>query len=134
LTARLPLEPTFVLRVGGQQLFGLYPFREAAFIGGVDTVRGLVRRRYTGDASAYANGELRLLLRRRDGALIPRFGVFSLVDVGRVFLSGEHSRLWHTGVGGGAWISVVDPAYMASLALVHSEGDWMLYLQGGFMF
>jgi hypothetical protein len=134
LRARLPLEPTLVLRAGGQQLIGLYPFREAAFVGGVETLRGLIERRYTGDASAYGNAELRLLLRRRDDAFVPRLGVFGLADVGRVFLEGEESRRWHRAVGGGAWLAVVDPAYTASIALVHSEGDWRLYLQGGFMF
>jgi hypothetical protein len=134
LRARLPLEPTLVLRAGGQQLFGLYPFREAAFVGGVETLRGLIERRYTGDASAYGNAELRLLLRRRDSAFFPRFGVFGLADVGRVFFEGEESHRWHRAVGGGAWLSVIDPAYTASVALVRSEGDWRLYLQGGFMF
>ncbi len=134
ISARLPLEPTLVLRAGGQRVFGHYPFREAAFVGGAETVRGLVRRRYTGDASAYAGAELRLLVHRRDGSLVPRLGVFALTDVGRVFLEGESSRRWHAGVGGGLWLSVIDPAYTASFAVVGSEGHVKLYLQGGFMF
>jgi hypothetical protein len=97
-------------------------------------VRGLVPRRYTGDASTYGSAELRLLLRRRDGALVPRIGVFGLTDVGRVFLEGESSRRWHTGVGAGLWLCVIDPAYRATFAVVRSEGYVKLYLQGGFMF
>ena len=40
------------LRVGGKKLWGTYPYHEAAFIGGPDTVRGLRRRRPISAASA----------------------------------------------------------------------------------
>ena len=86
LTAPLPLEPTLALRAGGAKVFGRYPFHEAASIGGGGSLRGLPRQRYAGDASAYGNLELRLLLVRRDRALVPRLGVFGLADAGRVFL------------------------------------------------
>ncbi|HTC23618.1 MAG TPA: hypothetical protein VK688_04610, partial [Gemmatimonadales bacterium] len=59
LTARLPLESTLALRVGGKKVWGLHPFQEGAFLGGSTTVRGLYRDRFLGDASAYANAELR---------------------------------------------------------------------------
>jgi hypothetical protein len=133
VTAPLPLEPTLALRAGGRKVFGPYPFQEAAFLGGED-VRGLVQQRYAGDGSVYANTELRLLLRHRDGTIVSRLGVFGLADVGRVFLKGESSARWHTAVGGGVWLSVVDPAYTVSLAVARSEGHVRLYLQGGFMF
>lgn len=102
LTADIPMQPTLALRAGGQKLLGRHPFHEAASLGGAESLRGLLRQRYLGDASAYGNAELRLLLVRRDHALAPRFGVFGLADLGRVFLEGESSELWHTAVGGGA--------------------------------
>jgi hypothetical protein len=43
---------------------GTYPFMEAAFIGGPDTVSGFSAQRFVGDASAYGNAELRLFLGR----------------------------------------------------------------------
>jgi hypothetical protein len=130
----LPLEPTLALRAGGAKLFGRYPFHEAATMGGGENFRGLPRQRYWGDASAYGNAELRLLLVRRERAVVPRFGVFSLADVGRVFLEGESSDRWHTAWGGGVWIAVADPKNLASVAIAASEGHLRFYVQGGFTF
>jgi len=134
LPADLPLAPVLALRVGGEKLFGRYPFEEAASLGGTDSLRGLRAQRYIGDASAYASAELRVLLLRNDRAIIPRFGVFGLGDVGRVFLAGESSGVWHTGAGGGVFLSVIDVNKVVSLAVAGSEGQISFHLQGGFTF
>ena len=134
LAADLPLEPVLALRAGGERLFGRYPFHEAASLGGDDNFRGLLRQRYIGDASAYGNAELRLLVLRRDRALVPRVGVFGLADVGRVFLEGESSDVWHTAVGGGLFLSLLDPKNVVSVALAGSEGELLFYVHGGFTF
>jgi hypothetical protein len=133
-SAELQLAPVLALRAGGERVFGRYPFHEAASLGGSDSFRGLLRQRYIGDASAYGNAELRLLLVRRDRALVPRVGVFGLFDVGRVFLEGESSDVWHTAVGGGFFLSVADPKNVVSVALARSEGRLRFHLQGGFAF
>jgi hypothetical protein len=70
----------------------------------------------------------------RDGALVPRFGVLGLADLGRVFLKGESSERWHTAWGGGLWMAVVDPKNVASLTIATSEGHVRFYLHGGFSF
>jgi hypothetical protein len=134
LPANLPLEPVLALRAGGERLFGRYPFHEAASIGGADSLRGLLRQRYIGDASAWGNAELRLLLFRRDRSLVPRVGAFGLFDVGRVFLDGESSGVWHTGVGAGLFVSLLDPKNVVSVAFARSEGRLAFHLQGGFTF
>jgi hypothetical protein len=134
LTAPLPLEPTLALRAGGQKLFGPYPFHEAATLGGSESFRGQPRQRYWGDASAFGNAELRLLLVKADRSLVPRFGIFGLADVGRVFLEGESSDRWHTAWGGGLWMAVADPKYLASVAVAASEGNVRFFVQGGFTF
>jgi hypothetical protein len=133
-TAPLPLEPSLALRAGGHKVWGRYPFQEAATIGGGETVRGLRRQRYAGDASVYGNAELRLLLARREGAGAGRFGIFGLADAGRVFLRGESSDRWHTAVGGGLWLSVAKAENVVSLAVARSEGRVQVYLRGGFAF
>jgi hemolysin activation/secretion protein len=134
LTAPLPLRPTLALRAGGAKLFGRYPFHEAATIGGSGSLRGLLRQRYAGDAAAYGNVELRLLLLRRDRSLVPRFGVFGLADAGRVFVEGEASDRWHTAFGGGIWLAIAEPKRIVSVALAQSEGHLRFYVQGGFTF
>jgi hypothetical protein len=134
VTAPVAFEPQLALRAGGQKLFGRYPFQEAATLGGSENFRGLPRQRYWGDASVYGNAELRLLLVKRDRSLIPRFGIFGIADVGRVFLEGESSERWHTAFGGGLWIGLADPTRIASVAIAASEGHVRFYVQGGFTF
>lgn len=134
LTARLPLEPTLALRVGGKRVWGTYPFQEGAFLGGGTTLRGLYRDRLVGDASAYANAELRVHL-TRVGVLLPgELGLFGLTDVGRVWLAGESSSLWHKTFGGGLWFAYLNRRNTMTLALARGEGRTAFYLRSGFMF
>jgi hypothetical protein len=134
LSAGGGLRPTLALRVGGRKVFGTFPFHESAFIGGPDTVRGLRRQRYAGDASAYGNGEVRLRLGDVKVLVPIDVGVFGLGDVGRVWVDGEESDRWHTGVGGGVWFSALKPANTVSFAVARSEGRVRVYFQGGFAF
>ena len=132
--ARVPAEPTLSLRLGGKRVFGTYPFHEAAFVGGRATVRGLSEQRYAGDAALYGNAELRV----RAGSvflLVPaEIGFFGLADAGRVFLRGESSDRWHTGMGGGLWIAFLKRQNAVSVAVATSEGRMGVYVRGGFLF
>ncbi len=134
LRAPIPLRPTLAVRVGGKRVYGQYPFQEAAFLGGPDTVRGLRPQRYAGDASAFGSAELRLRFGRATLLLPADFGVFGLIDSGRVFRKGERSDTWHTGVGGGVWVAVLKPENTVSLAAARSEGATRLYFRAGFSF
>ena len=134
-TAPIPVVgPTLALRAAGQKVWGRYPFHEAAYIGGPDTVRGLRRERYAGDASAFGNAELRFGLvggRYREPA---RFGIFALTDAGRVFLQGESSHRWHTAYGGGLWLALGKPENTVTAGVGRSEGRVRVYATGGFTF
>ena len=134
LSPNMALQPTLAVRVGGKRLWGTYPFHESAFIGGSGTVRGLRLQRYAGDASAWGNAELRLRLFRVNVLVPEDIGIFGLADAGRVFLEGEDSRRWHTGVGGGLWISFLRQENTVSIAAAHSEGRTRLYFGAGFGF
>lgn len=134
LTAPLPLRPTLALRVGGQRVWGTYPFQEAASIGGGSTVRGLYSDRYLGDASAYGNAELRVRLTSFDILAPGEMGVLGLGDAGRVWVAGESSDRWHTAFGGGLWFAYLDRRNTVSVAAAHGEGRTALYLRTGFMF
>jgi hypothetical protein len=131
---RFPLQPTLALRVGGKRVWGEYPFHEAAFVGGSTTVRGIETHRYIGDASLYANAELRLRLTRFFLVLPGEVGVFGLSDAGRVFLSGQSSDKWHTAVGGGLWFAFLSRASTISLAVADGEDRTGFYLRAGFLF
>jgi hypothetical protein len=128
------LAPTLALRAGGKRVWGRYPFFEAAFLGGTDSVRGLRAQRFAGDASLYASAELRLRLTDFFFVLPGEMGVLALADVGRVYLEGESSRKWHSAAGGGLWFSVLDRTRMISVAVAQSEERTGVYLWVGFAF
>lgn len=132
------LNPTFALRAGGKQLWprgpGAYPFHEAAFLGGPETLRGLRRQRYAGDAAAWGSAELRVRLAKFFLLVPSEMGIFGLADGGRVWFEGESSDEWHHGVGGGIWLSFLKPENTVSLAAARSEGRTRLYFQAGFGF
>ncbi len=129
-----PLDPSLRVRVGGQRIWGKYPYFDAAFIGGAGTVRLGRENRFAGDASAWLNSELRLALGRLFLGAPSDFGVLGLGDVGRVFLAGEHSDVWHGAAGGGVWVSILDRANSMSLVVARGEERTAFYFQAGFGF
>jgi hypothetical protein len=145
------LAPTLGLRVGGKQVWGDYPFHEAAYLGGSDTVRGLRKQRFAGDAAAWANAEFRIRLGSLFLILPAEVGLFGLADVGRVFFpeseplevfspDGTISRLegdpdrWHTGFGGGLWFSFLSRNTTFALALAKSREGTRFYVRSGLGF
>jgi hypothetical protein len=136
---------TLAVRAGGKKVFGDYPYMEAAAIGGGGlgigalgeadhTVRGFRARRFIGDASVFADADLRLRISRITLVLPGDWGVMGFADTGRVWLEGESSDTWHTGVGGGIWISLLNYRSTLSTGIAHSKEANMFYLTGGFTF
>lgn len=136
LTAPVPTSPTLALRAGGQKVWGDYPFHEAAYIGGPRTLRGYHENRFGGDASAYGNAELRFGVCRLKVLLPGQFGLFAAADAGRVFLGGDPGDAdeWHTGVGGGFWLSFINRLQTLSVAIVNGDDMTGVYLRSGFMY
>ena len=97
-------------------------------------MRGLPVQRFRGDASAYANAELRVRLARFSLVVPTEVGVFGLADAGRVWLAGESSDDWHTALGGGLWLAFLNRKTTLTATAARSEGRTAVYLQNGFMF
>jgi len=129
-----PASLVLALRGGGEKLWGRVPFHEAAYLGGNGTVRGFANNRFAGDASAFANAEVRFPLTRFYFMLPGHLGLFGLADAGRVFARGETSDRWHNAVGGGLWISALSPVNAMSIAVARSRERTGVYVQAGFMF
>jgi hypothetical protein len=145
-----PVGPvTLALRAGGKKVWGdLFPFHEAAFIGGPDTVRGLRRNRFAGDASAFGTAELRLRLGEFTAFVPVEVGVFGFGDIGRVWVDDDTSDIWHTGLGGGLSLAFVQPDNTISLSMawpgtfrdgrfrrtMDGDNKPRFYLHGGFTF
>jgi hypothetical protein len=130
----MPLQPTLAIRAGGKQVWGEYPFRQAAFIGDPSTVRLGWQNRYAGDASLYGGTELRLRLSGHNLLVPGDFGIFGLADVGRVYLDGEQSDQWHAAGGGGIWLSFLERANTMSVAVATSSERTRVYVGAGFGF
>jgi hemolysin activation/secretion protein len=126
--------PVLALRAGGKHVWGDVPYHEAAYIGGANTLRGFAKQRFAGDASAFGSAELRVPITRVYILVPGQLGVFALGDAGRVFLDGESSDKWHTAVGGGLWVSLVDPATAMSLSVADSEEGTSVYVHLGLSF
>jgi hypothetical protein len=122
---------TFAGRLGGRRVWGSYPYWEAAFIGGNETVRGYESERFAGDGSIYAGLEARVPVLKGFVILPWEWGVFLLADAGRVFLSNESSKKVHAGYGFGIWGAPLIRQFTMSLALAFSEEDTRIYFTFG---
>lgn len=134
LTASVRFQPTLALRFGARQLFGKYPFHEATFVGGPETLRGFSAQRFAGDGGAWGSAELRLLLGRYLVVLPGEYGLFALADTGRVWLDGEHSDRWHGSLGGGLWFAYVERSNTVTVAVARGDEGTGLYVRMGFLF
>ena len=123
-------------RVGGRKVWGLFPWREAAFIGGKPSNRGFSLQRFAGDQSLYGSAEARFHL--FDGVfLIPgRWWAFGLVDAGRVWSDSDTSNSWHPSYGGGVAVELAGTSVKlkAEVAKNEDEGDLNFYFSTGFTF
>ncbi|MCX6179863.1 MAG: BamA/TamA family outer membrane protein [Chlorobiales bacterium] len=105
-----------VFRLGGEKIWGDYPFYESAFLGGSTSLRGYDKQRFAGDASLYAGSELRLFMGTFKLFAPIKYGPLFFAETGRVFVDGEDSDAWHTGAGGGLWFSLPESRYTATIA------------------
>jgi hypothetical protein len=127
-----PMQPTLAIRVGAEQMFGTYPFQEAAFLGDQATVRLGRPQRYAGDAQAHANAELRTRVGSLKIVIPADIGILGLTDIGRVWYEDEGSDTWHHAYGGGIWLGFLGPENALSFTVAKSAERTGLYILGGF--
>ena len=112
---------SLALRAGGEQVWGRFPWYEAAFLGGNSTIRGWADQRFAGDAAAFASAELRLRFWRPQVLVPVGTGVFGFADAGRVSLAGSSPGGWHTSLGGGLWFQPVRQPYIVRAGIGVSD-------------
>ena len=145
LTAPVPTNPTLALRAGGRKVWGTFPFHESAFLGGPGltggdasngSLRGYRKNRFAGEAALYGNAELRLALARIRLLFPGEVGLFGAADAGRVVHSGDpdDADSWHTGIGGGLWLSFLQRMQTFSLAAVRGDDLTGVYVRAGLTF
>jgi outer membrane protein assembly factor BamA len=119
ITVPIWTRPVVALRGGGTRLWGDFPFHEAAFLGGSNTIRGYQRERFAGDAMLFGNAELRVPLVELELLARGHLGVSGLVDAGRVYFDGESPGGLHRAAGGSLWFVTPD----LSLSVSYARGD-----------
>ena len=119
------------LRAGGALASGGFPVQFAPTIGGWSTVRGYRWQRYAGDAGVNASTELRVPAGTVNLFVRSQLGVFALADAGRVWFDGRSDGGWHTGLGGGFWLS----AFGHAVSFTYARGEEnRYYLKSGLAF
>ena len=129
----IPLS-SLAFRIYGEKNFGIYPFFESAFLGGNGSLRGFAKNRFAGSASLFGSSELRLYLFKFFFQVPMYFGITALGDAGKVFISGESSKIWHSAYGGGIWLSIINPEFLFSFNYAKSSEDSGIYFTSGFPF
>ncbi len=123
---------TLALRAAAEKVVGHFPFYEAAFLGGANSLRGYNLNRFSGDASLLGTAELRLALFKLKLLIETHVGVFVFGDAGKVFLNGKAPSGWHADAGGG--ISLAPAAREMTFSVSIATSPEGLFVNGGLGF
>jgi len=131
-TTRIMIPATLVLKIGGSKNYGQeIPYYKYCYLGQDNNLRGYRKNRFTGDASAYLNSELRLHFGKVRNLILPfETGVIGFYDLGKVWLEGDDSGGWHSGYGGGIYLAPLKREYLFSLMLESSVEESILFRFG----
>ena len=136
LTPNFPFRLTYAGRLGVAHNIGDYRFYQANTLGGTTNLRGYRRTRFAGRNSLYGNFEARLHLFKFNAYLFPgEFGVLGLADAGRVYSDNDTRTglaAFHTGFGGGAFVSILKEAIINVTYTVGEEK--LVFLGFDFLF
>jgi hypothetical protein len=135
-TAKIGIPVTLALKLGGSKNYGQdVPFYKYGHLGQFSNLRGYKRNRFTGDATAYLNSELRFHLGKVKNLFLPfETGLIAFYDTGRVWLDGNGDGGWHAGYGGGIYLSPLTRDYLFTLMFESSPEEKFLFRFGfGFM-
>lgn len=128
----VPVGPgTLAFRAGGKHVWGSFPLQEAAYIGGLESLRGFWWNRFAGNASAYGSAEARLALFRTTLLTRTDVGIIGFTDAGRVWMDQASAGDWHTSVGGGLFLATSGRA----ISVTYAKGEaGRVYLSLGMPF
>jgi hypothetical protein len=122
---------TLGIKTGGGGSYGDIPFYNQFHLGQNTYLRGYRNNRFTGEALAFFNSELRLQFFDVKTALVPiRVGLTGFFDTGRIFQSGEDSNKWHMGYGFGIYLVPLESRYTLNLSAGFSEEESLLITFG----
>ena len=110
------------MRAGAATLTGNAEFYQHNTVGGGRTLRGYRRTRFFGKSSVFSQNELRWIKDVRSYLYNGKFGLLASYDIGRVWMPGENSNSWHSGVGGGIILAPYNRISVSAGYAVSNEG------------
>ena len=131
MTFPVATEPVFVWRAGATKVFGTFPFFDAAFIGGGETLRNMDPDRFAGDAAIFASSELRIALMSFAFMVPMRAGVLGTAEAGRVYVNSRSPGGWRASTGAGIWIGLANHAFIVSCTATNELGHKGIHCQTG---
>ena len=137
-TARVGIPVTLVLKAGGAKVYGTadenIPFYKYPQLGQNQNLRGYVRNRFTGDAVAYLNSELRFALGKVESNVVPfSYGLVGFYDIGQAYVNGKAPGGLRAGYGGGFYLSpFVDRFALSVLVGASDEESGLIQFAAGF--
>lgn len=138
LDGRIYLTPirdvTFAFQSLAQKVWGSFPYYEAAFLGGRESLRGFRRFRFAGDAALNGRAEMRMKFFRAKVIVPTSFGILLFGDTGRVWFKNESPGNWHTAFGAGVWFAPFRRRVTFSISAANSPEGLHLNAGGGFAF
>ena len=98
-----PAKLVAVVRVGGGHIFSKnYEYFQTMNLGANNFARGYRKNRFSGTSMFYTSLELRAKLFESKSYIFPgAFGLVGFTDLGKVWLRGQSSDIWHHSYGGG---------------------------------
>jgi outer membrane protein assembly factor BamA len=120
-------EFTFAMRAGAATLFGDPDFYHLNRLGGNAELRGYERERFYGKSIFYTNTEIRWLTNTKNYFFNGRAGLVGFYDIGRVWMPGEKSSLWHDGYGMGVILIPFNKITLTGMYGLSSEGDNLFF-------
>ncbi len=122
---------TFAVRTGAGKVWGDFPFYESMFLGGANSLKGFSRERFAGDAVVLGESEIRVPIGRVNILVPGMLGISFFGGTGRVYLSGEDSKRWHSSYGSSLWITYLERTFNVGLTVAKSDEGFKFFFGSG---
>jgi hypothetical protein len=118
-----PARVVAVLKIGGGHIFSQkFEFFQALTLGANNYLRGFRKDRFAGSSIAYTDFELRVKICDVKSYIMPgAFGVVGFNDLGRVWMPGDNSKLWHDAYGGGLYYTPFNTVIISATTALSGE-------------
>jgi hypothetical protein len=112
------------LKGGGAWSTGEIPFYNLPNLGQNNYLRGYRKNRFIGESMIFFNSDLKIQVLDIATVFLPiKLGVRGFYDIGKVYISGESSSIFHSGYGGGIYIIPLESSFSLGLNMAFSEEE-----------